>query len=124
MLIERSQNKKITRVGGVYVEQAKYKHQRRVKRFKGFRPLRWVFFLAMGFTTYQLFSKPSGVWQMWQLYQKNLELENKIDSLKTTKITLEKERHLLKTDSGYMEKTARSELGMAKPSEKVFRFVK
>ena len=38
-------------------------------------------------------------------------------------VTLEIEKVRLEKDSAYLERVARKELGMAKPDEKVFRFV-
>ena len=106
------------------MQQGRGRRSPRHRAPKGFRPLKWVLGIVIVFTIYQFFSKPSGLWQMRDLYLKNIQMEQKVDSLKQAKVLLEKEKELLSRDSAYIEKTARGELGMAKPGEKVFRFVK
>jgi cell division protein FtsB len=50
-------------------------------------------------------------------------LHAQIDSLHVRNAELEAEKKRLLTDTAYIERLARKELGMAKPGEKVYRFV-
>lgn len=50
-------------------------------------------------------------------------LHAQIDSLHVRNAELEAERKRLLTDTAYIERLARKELGMARPGEKVYRFV-
>jgi len=50
-------------------------------------------------------------------------MEADLDSLTQRKRELQVEKARLERDSAYIERVARKDLGMARPDEKVFRFV-
>jgi len=60
---------------------------------------------------------------MHQMEQQNQKARSHLDSLRAHKQDLEVERERLQHDSSYLEAMARRELGMAKPGEKVYRFM-
>jgi len=69
---------------------------------------------------YSWLSGPSGLLNQFNVYQNNLVSEKIIDSLAQVKIYLDKERARLRSDTLYLEKIIRKELGMAKKNEKVY----
>ncbi len=90
------------------------------------KKIRWVrYSLAffIGLLLYNLLSGPSGLIGLATLHRENLELKNEADSLLGVHQALEVEKVRLKGDTAYLEELARRELGMARPEEKVFRFV-
>ncbi len=85
--------------------------------------LRYVILAAIGFAVYHILSGPSGALNVFNLRRTNARLTGELDSLALRKQALEIEKQRLEKDSAYIERVARKELGMAKPEEKVFRFV-
>ncbi|MDB5051842.1 MAG: Cell division protein FtsB [Fibrobacteres bacterium] len=85
--------------------------------------LRYVFLGVAGLGVYHILSGPSGAINLFKLRRDNARLLGEVDSLALRKQALEIEKQRLEKDSAYIERVARKELGMAKPDEKVFRFV-
>lgn len=85
--------------------------------------LRYVFSGIAVFGLYHILSGPSGVLNLVQLRESNAALAAELDSLESRKRDLIVDKRRLEKDSAYLERIARKELGMAKPDEKVFRFV-
>jgi len=69
---------------------------------------------------YSWLSGPSGLINQFKVYNNNQKSESIIDSLAQVKLNLDKERALLRSDTLYLEKVIRKELGMAKKNEKVY----
>lgn len=85
--------------------------------------LRYVL-IAVGLVTiFNLFSGPSGLLELYRLGRKGAAQEDDLLKLQARKAELELERNRLLKDSSYIELLARKELGMARPEEKVFRFM-
>ena len=85
--------------------------------------VRWLIILLIIFLSSLILTGPSGIISLLNAHNKNKDLENKavelqrcIDSLKITIVRL-------KTDTAYIERVAREQLGMAKKNEKVYKFV-
>ncbi len=85
--------------------------------------LRYVLVLVLGFGIYHILSGPSGMLNLFKLRSINAEKEKELDSLGRRKAALQIEKQRLEKDSAYIEGIARKDLGMAKPEEKVFRYV-
>lgn len=85
--------------------------------------LRYLLLGVMGFGIYHILSGPSGALNLIKLRKTNARYADELDSLTVRKQELEIEKQRLEKDSAYIERVARKELGMAKPGEKVFRFV-
>jgi cell division protein FtsB len=85
--------------------------------------LRYVLLGVVGFGIYHILSGPSGALNLVKLRKTNARYVDELDSLTVRKQELEIEKQRLEKDSAYIERVARKELGMAKPGEKVFRFV-
>lgn len=85
--------------------------------------LRYVLLALVGWGIYHILNGPSGGISIWKLKEANARELGALDSLVARKQELELEKAKLEKDSAYIEKVARKELGMAKPGEKVFRFV-
>lgn len=86
--------------------------------------LRYVLLAVVGLGLYHILSGPSGAINILRLHRENEAQRRELDSLETRKRELETEKLRLQGDSAYLAKVARKELGMAKPGEKVFRFMK
>jgi cell division protein FtsB len=90
------------------------------------RKVKWVRYLVLlifGYGLYHIMSGPSGAMNILKLKQANAGQRRELDSLTQRKAELEVEKVRLQKDSAYIERVARKELGMAKPGEKVFRFM-
>ncbi|HKP96462.1 MAG TPA: septum formation initiator family protein [Fibrobacteria bacterium] len=85
--------------------------------------LRYVLLGVAGLGVYHILSGPSGAVNLFKLRKDNARLLGELDSLALRKQSLEIEKRRLGKDSAYLERVARKELGMARPDEKVFRFV-
>lgn len=85
--------------------------------------IRYVLLGVGGLAVYHILSGPSGAINIMKLRVANEEKRRELDSLQTRKRELEIEKGLLEKDSAYLEAVARKELGMAKPGEKVFRYM-
>ncbi|HEX2613241.1 MAG TPA: septum formation initiator family protein [Fibrobacteria bacterium] len=85
--------------------------------------IRWVLIAFVIFVGYQVMSGPRGILKIRELRAQRDSLQTQIDSLQHRKAELEAEKNRLLTDTTYLERIARKELGMAKPGEKVYRFV-
>ena len=85
--------------------------------------IRWVLVVLALFIGYQVLSGPRGILKIRELRAQRDSLQAQIDSLQARKAELEAEKRRLLTDTTYIERLARKELGMAKPGEKVNRFV-
>jgi cell division protein FtsB len=91
------------------------------------RKVKWIRYLLLaviGFGLYHILSGPSGAINILRLRRDNEEQRRELDSLEARRRDLETEKLRLRGDSAYLEKVARKELGMAKPGEKVYRFMK
>ncbi|MEO7425304.1 MAG: septum formation initiator family protein [Fibrobacteria bacterium] len=85
--------------------------------------LRYVLLAVAGLGVYHILSGPSGAVNVIRLRNENAKLAGELDSLALRKQALEIEKQRLEKDSAFIEGVARRELGMAKPNEKVYRFV-
>ena len=85
--------------------------------------IRYVLLAVVGLGLYHILSGPSGAINILRLHRENLRQRQELDSLQTRKQELETEKLRLQGDSAYLEKVARKELGMAKPGEKVYRYM-
>lgn len=86
--------------------------------------LRYVLLGLGGLAVYHILTGPSGAVNLLRLQRENEKKVHELDSLVARKLALEVEKVRLEKDSAYLERVARKELGMAKPGEKVFRFMK
>jgi cell division protein FtsB len=87
------------------------------------RVLLWSLPVVAVLIAYQVLSGPRGVLKIADLRAQKAQILREIDSLETRKRELLTEKKRLLTDTAYLERLARKELGMAKPGEKVYRFV-
>ena len=62
-----------------------------------------------------------GLINLWLLKKEKLEIQNKINDLRSQIALLEKEEEKLKFDEKYIEKIAREKFKMVKPGERVFK---
>ena len=85
--------------------------------------VRWILIALILFALYHVLSGPNGLLNLRTLQGEERAARKHIDSLAGRKQELEAEKQRLLTDSVYLEKLARQQLGMAKPKEKVYRFV-
>lgn len=85
--------------------------------------IRYAILAAFGLGVYHILTGPSGALNLMSLRKERARMESGLDSLAQRKADLEIEKRRLEKDSAYIERVARKELGMAKPDEKVFRFV-
>jgi cell division protein FtsB len=85
--------------------------------------IRYVLLAVVGLGLYHILSGPSGALNLLRLHRENERHKAELDSLEARKRELEIEKVRLQNDSAYLEKVARKELGMAKPGEKVFRYM-
>lgn len=84
---------------------------------------RYVLLALFGLVIYHIVSGPSGALNLLALRKANAREVRALDSLVQRKQDLEVEKIRLQKDSSYIEQVARKELGMAKPGEKVFRYM-
>jgi cell division protein FtsL len=92
----------------------------------GKRRVKWLRYVLMGVAglgLYHVLTGPSGTINLLRLKREKAKMEAELDSLTRRKRDLQVERSRLERDSAYIERVARKELGMARPDEKVFRFV-
>lgn len=85
--------------------------------------IRYVLLGVVGLGLYHILSGPSGAVNLLRLHRENLRQQRELDSLEARRQELETEKRRLQNDSAYIEKVARKELGMARPGEKVFRYM-
>jgi cell division protein FtsB len=85
--------------------------------------IRYALLGVLGLGVYHILTGPSGALNLFRLHRENTRSGAELDSLALRKQALEIEKLRLEKDSAYLERVARKELGMAKPDEKVFRFV-
>jgi cell division protein FtsB len=85
--------------------------------------LRYVLLGVAGLGLYHVLTGPSGTINLLRLKREKARMEADLDSLTRRKRDLQVEKSRLERDSAYIERVARKELGMARPDEKVFRFV-
>ncbi len=85
--------------------------------------IRYVLLGVVGIGVYLILTGPSGAVALLTLKRDKARMESELDSLERRKRELTVEKARLERDSAYMEQVARRELGMARPDEKVFRFV-
>ena len=92
----------------------------------GKRRVRWLRYVLLGVAglgVYHVLTGPSGALNLLRLKREKARMEADLDSLTERKRELQVEKARLERDSAYIERVARKELGMARPDEKVFRFV-
>jgi cell division protein FtsB len=90
------------------------------------RKVKWIRYVLVGLGVvgaYHIAVGPSGALNLISLRGENQERRRELDSLRERKQELEIEKVLLERDSAYLEKVARKDLGMARPDEKVFRYM-
>ena len=87
------------------------------------RVLLWTLPLVALAFLYEVLTGPRGLLKISDLRAQKAQIQREIDSLETRKTELIAEKTRLLTDTAYLEKLARKELGMARPGEKVYRFV-
>jgi cell division protein FtsB len=85
--------------------------------------IRWALIVLAVLIGFQVLRGPRGILKIRELRAQRDSLQAQIDSLQVRKAELETERRRLLTDTTYIERLVRKELGMAKPGEKVYRFV-
>jgi len=85
------------------------------------RKWRILFFLLPLWVVYSWLSGDSSIINQIRISRANENLLDKIDSLTQVKSNLDRERARLRSDTAYLEKVIRAELGMARPNEKVYR---
>jgi len=85
--------------------------------------LRYVLLGVAGLGVYHVLTGPSGALNLLRLKREKARMEADLDSLTQRKRELQVEKARLERDSAYIERVARKDLGMARPDEKVFRFV-
>lgn len=85
--------------------------------------LRYVLLSLGGLAVHHILTGPSGALNLLKLRQANADTRRELDSLEARKRALTLEKTRLEKDSAYLERVARKELGMAKPGEKVFRYM-
>jgi cell division protein FtsB len=89
--------------------------------------VKWVRYVLLGLGgigVYHILNGPSGAINLMRLKRENVEKGRELDSLEARKQALVIEKARLEKDSAYLERVARKELGMARPEEKVFRYMK
>lgn len=92
----------------------------------GKRRVRWLRYVLLGIAglgVYHVLTGPSGALNLLRLKREKARMESDLDSLAQRKRELQIEKARLERDSAYIERVARKDLGMARPDEKVFRFV-
>jgi cell division protein FtsB len=85
--------------------------------------IRWVLLALALLSLYHILTGRNGLFKLAQLRREQRMAQSRIDSLTIRKHELEAKKQRLLNDSAYLEKLARQETGMAKPGEKVYRFV-
>lgn len=85
--------------------------------------IRYVLLGVVGMGVYHILTGPSGALNLLRLKRDKAKMVADLDSLSQRKQDLVIEKGRLEKDTAYIERVARKELGMAKPDEKVFRFV-
>lgn len=90
---------------------------------KSVKWIRYALLGMFGMGVYHILSGPSGAMNLLKLRKTNARMAGELESLIERKQALAVEKGRLEKDSAYLERVARKDLGMAKPDEKVFRFV-
>ncbi|MCD6023964.1 MAG: hypothetical protein K0Q91_880 [Fibrobacteria bacterium] len=85
--------------------------------------IRWGLIAVALFILYQVLAGPRGLLKLAELRSQKNDIRVQVDSLEARKRELLREKERLLTDTTYLEKLARKELGMARPGERVYRFV-
>jgi cell division protein FtsB len=85
--------------------------------------IRWALIAIALFVLYQVLAGPRGLLKLAELRSQRSGIAQQVDSLEARKAELLREKQRLMTDTLYLEKLARKELGMARPGERVYRFV-
>ncbi len=84
--------------------------------------LKFLFTFFAIFFAFALIYLP-GFSKYQELKRKEFEITQEIDRLKTIAVKLSQEQKLLETDSEYLEKVARENLGRVRPGEVVYKIV-
>lgn len=86
------------------------------------RPWRWLLVAAVLLAGVCLFTLgDSGLSRLWERWQELDQAEVRLDRLTAETDSLRHMLWLLENDLDYVEKVAREEYGMSKPSERVYR---
>ena len=85
--------------------------------------IRWGLIALVLFVLYQVMAGPRGLLKLADLRSQRNAVLAQADSLQGRKQELLREKQRLLTDTTYLEKLARKELGMARPGERVYRFI-
>lgn len=84
---------------------------------------RLLLILGVLFICYVYLGGDYGLLKIWSQRKQIEQLRQEIHRLHAEQIDLKKECQKLETDSSYIEKKVREELGMVKEEEKVYQFV-
>lgn len=84
------------------------------------RFLKFVIIISIIALVIHMFSKE--FFKLYVLYQENEDIKRSIEDLKKENQDLQKQISILTSDTAYLQKIAREELGMIKQSEKIFKF--
>lgn len=105
--------------GGHKGQRRAYLRRPRKKRPYG----RLLLILGFLFVCYVYLGGDYGLLKIWSQRKEIDGLEQEIHRLQAEQMDLKQECQQLKTDSLYVEKKAREELGMVREGEKVYQFV-
>ena len=84
------------------------------------RFLKFVIITSVITLVIYMFSKE--FFKLYVLYKENEDIKRNIEDLKKENQDLQKQISILTSDTAYLQKIAREELGMIKESEKIFKF--
>lgn len=79
-----------------------------------------LFICAIG--TYHVFFERNGLVRQWELEEFNSKTEKRIVEMNKDIVALQDTIQWLKSDSAFIERMARSQLGMMRSGEKIFYF--
>ena len=84
------------------------------------RFLKFVIITSVITLVIYMFSKE--FFKLYVLYRENEDIKRSIEDLKKENQDLRKQISILTSDTAYLQKIAREELGMIKETEKIFKF--
>jgi cell division protein FtsB len=109
----------VAAAGGHKGQQRTYLRQLRKKRPYG----RLLLILGLLLICYVYLGGDYGLLKIWSQRKEIGDLERETHRLQAEQMDLKQECKQLKTDSLYIEKKAREELGMVREDERVYQFV-
>ena len=84
---------------------------------------RFLFLLLAVFLVYSFFAGPYGFLRLFSLLEEKKELKLEAKKLEARIMEMEQRKEKLKSDSFYLEKEAREKLGMARETERIYKFM-